>query len=243
MTDGVRLCYRETSEAGVEETSMADVRTIVEQARRDTQEIEERLKRHPYLQALEGKRLPKARLRIFAEQQHHIIESDLRSVALAAARAASPRTREFFLGMLQGERAAAEALGALARGLGMVTEAAGGAEPLGGAFAYSAYVGWLAIYASEAEFAGAFLINLPTWGANCAAMSRLLKANYGLAAPDVAFFDLFATPSEAFEQGALAVITEGLERGVDPRRIQRAARLLQGYELLYWDTIHHASTA
>ena len=150
--------------------------------------------------------------------------------------------REFFLGMLQGERAAAEALGALARGLGMAPEAAASAEPLAGAFAYTAYVAWLSIYASEAEFAGAFLINLPAWGANCAAMSRLLKANYGLAEPDVAFFDLFAAPSEAFEQGALAVIAEGLGRGVDPERIQRAARLLQGYELLYWDTLYQASS-
>jgi pyrroloquinoline quinone (PQQ) biosynthesis protein C len=220
---------------------LANARTIVEEASRQTREVEGRLKSHPYLQALEAKRLPGERLRIFAGQQHHIIESDLRSVALAAARAASPRTREFFLGMLQGERAAAEALGALARGLGMKPEEAASAEPLAGAFAYSAYVAWLAMYASEAEFAGAFLINLPAWGANCAAMRRLLKANYGLAPADVAFFDLFATPSEAFENSALAVIAEGLERGVDPRCIQRAARLLQAYELLYWDTIHQAS--
>ena len=221
---------------------MADARTIVEQARRETKGIEDRLKAHPYLLGLEARRIPKERLRIFAEQQFHIIESDLRSVALAAARAGSSRTREFFLGMLQGERAAAEALGALARGLGMTPEGAASAEPLAGSFAYTAYVAWLAIYASEAEFAGAFLINLPDWGANCAAMSQLLKANYGLAEPDVAFFDLFAAPSEAFEQGALAVITEGLGRGVDPGRIQRAARLLQGYELLYWDTLYQAST-
>ncbi|MBI3456997.1 MAG: transcriptional regulator [Candidatus Rokubacteria bacterium] len=221
---------------------MADARTVVEQARRETTGIEDRLKAHPYLLGLEARRIPKERLRIFAEQQSHIIASDLRSVALAAARAGTARSREFFFGMLQGERAAAEALGALARGLGMTPEAAAAAEPLAGPFAYTAYVAWLALYASEAEFAGAFLINLPAWGANCAAMSRLLKANYGLTDSDVAFFDLFATPSEAFEQGALAVITEGLERGVDPRRIQRAARLLQDYEFLYWDTIHQAST-
>ena len=81
---------------------MADARTIVERARRDTRAIEARLKTHPSLQALEARRLAEERLRIFAEQQYHIIESDLRSVALAAARAASPRAREFFLGMLQG---------------------------------------------------------------------------------------------------------------------------------------------
>ncbi len=221
---------------------MEAARTIVDQARRETAAIAERLKAHPYLEALQGRRIAKERLRVFAGQQYHIIESDLRSAALAAARAASPGAREFLLGMLQGERAAADALRALARGLGMAAEAAASAEPLPGAFAYSAYVAWLATYASEAEFAGAFLINLPAWGANCAAMSRLLKTHYGLTEPHVAFFDLFAAPSQAFEEGALAVIAEGLERGVEARLVQRAARLLQGYELLYWDTIHHAST-
>lgn len=220
---------------------MTEARSIVEEARRETQAVEARLKNHPYLQALEARRIPKDRLRLFADQQHHIIESDLRSVALAAARAVSAPTREFFLGMLQGERTAAQALMGLARGLGVPAGGAGGAEPLAGAFAYSAYVTWLAVYASEAEFAGAFLINLPAWGANCGAMSRLLKANYSLAAADVAFFDFFAAPSEPFEQGALAVITEGLGRGVEPLRIRRAARMLQDYELLYWDTLHQAS--
>lgn len=223
--------------------AMQDARTIVEQARRETHEVEARLKAHPYLAALGGKRIPRERLGVFVGQQCHIIESDLRSVALAAARAGSLQTREFLLGMLQGERAAYEALGALARGVGMTPEAAAAMEPLPGAFAYSAYVAWLATYASEAEFAGAFLINLPAWGANCAAMSRVLKANYGLAPAHVAFFDLFATPSEAFEHGALAVVAEGLGRGVDAGRIRRAARLLQGYELLYWDTLYQASTS
>ena len=40
-----------------------------------------------------------------------------------------------------------------------------------------------------------------------------------------------------FETPALAVIEAGLQRGVPERRIRRAARLLQGYELLYWDTL------
>jgi hypothetical protein len=35
----------------------------------------------------------------------------------------------------------------------------------------------------------------------------------------------------------------GLARGVDPRPIKRAARLLQGYEKLYWDTLHALSGA
>jgi hypothetical protein len=68
-------------------------------------------------------------------------------------------------------------------------------------------------------------------------MSRVLRSRYGLGADDVAFFDLFANPPEGFERQALAVVEGGLQRGVDPRLIKRAARLLQGYEKLYWDTL------
>ena len=215
-------------------------RELVEEARRGIAPVEERIRQHPYLQALEGRRVARGTLAIFAGQQRHIIESDLRSVALILARSASQPTRDFFLGMLQGERAALEALAAFGKAVGI----AGGdpaAEPLPGAFAYSAYVAWLALYASPAEFARAFLVNLEAWGANCARMSRALRDGYGLSAEDVAFFDLFAAAPPGFEVRGLAVVDEGLAGGVEPARIRRAARLLQGYELLYWDTMLQAT--
>lgn len=220
---------------------MSQAEQVVKEAREAIRVVEERLEHHPYLEALEGRRIPKERLGLFAGQQTHIIESDLRSVALAVTRAETLTARGFFMDVLQGEQAAWEALKAFARAVGLPEGRAAAVEPLPGAFAYSAYVAWLALYASSAEFAGAFLINLPAWGANCGRMSRVLRANYGLGAGDVAFFDLFATGSPEFERAALAVIDEGLARGVRPEQIRRAARLLQGYELLYWDTLHEAS--
>ncbi len=217
-------------------------RELVQEVRRGIAPVEERIRQHPYLQALEGRRVARGTLAIFAGQQRHIIESDLCSVALIVARSASQATWDFFLGMLQGERAALEALAAFGKAVG----ASGGdpaAEPLPGAFAYSAYVAWLALYASPAEFAGAFLVNLEAWGANCGRMSRALQDRYGLTKQDVAFFDLFATPPPGFEERGLAVVDEGLAGGVDPKRIRRAARLLQGYELLYWDTMLQVAEA
>jgi len=217
-------------------------RELVQEARRGIAPVEERIRQHPYLQALEGRRVARGTLAIFAGQQRHIIESDLRSVALIVARSASQATRDFFLAMLQGERAALEALAAFGKAVGI----SGGdqaVEPLPGAFAYSAYVAWLALYASPAEFAGAFLVNLEAWGVNCARMSRALRVGYGLTAQDVAFFDLFAAAPPGFEEQGLGVVDEGLAAGVEPARIRRAARLLQGFELLYWDTILQATQA
>ncbi len=216
-------------------------RQLIGETRRGMELLEERIRRHPYLQALEARRVDRGKLAVFAGQQRHIIASDLRSVALMVARAGSPATREFFLAMLQGERAALEALDAFAGAMGLATERLDEADPLPAAFAYSGYVAWLALYGSPAEFAGAFLVNLEAWGANCGRMSRALRDGYGLTAADVAFFDLFAAPPPGFEERGLAVVDEGLARGVDPASIRRAARLLQGYELLYWDTMLQAA--
>ena len=218
-------------------------RELIEEARRGIAPVGARIRQHPYLGVLEARKLDRGILGIFAGQQRHIIESDLRSVALVAARSDSQATRDFFLEMLRGERAALEALEAFGKAVGLSGDRLAAAEPLPGAFAYSAYVAWLALYGSAAEFAGAFLVNLEAWGANCGRMSRALQDRYGLTTQDVAFFDLFATPPPGFEDGGLAVVDEGLAGGVDPARIRRAARLLQGYELLYWDTMLQAAQA
>ncbi len=39
------------------------------------------------------------------------------------------------------------------------------------------------------------------------------------------------------------IIQHGLDRGEEPRLVSRAARLLQAYEVMYWDTLYNASAA
>lgn len=223
-------------------TSVVDAAQLVTETRKALEAVETRIRRHPYLDALEAGQIPQEELRRFAGQQHHIITSDLRAMALLITKAESVETREFFWGGLQGERAAVEALRAFARSLAIPPADLEAAEPMPGAFAYSAYVAWLALFGSCAEFAAAFLVNLEAWGGNCGRMSQALKARYQMQDADVAFFDLFSTTPPHFQERALGVIREGLERGVTPQQIRRAARLLQGYELLYWDTLYQAFT-
>jgi pyrroloquinoline quinone (PQQ) biosynthesis protein C len=218
-----------------------EVMRFVESVRQELQPVNARILAHLYLQALDAGRIGRERLQLFATQQSHIIESDLRSVALMVARASSERSRGFFIELLEGEREALQALRSFAAAIGAVPSTLAEGEPLPGAFAYSAFVVWLSLYASEAEFAGAFLINLPVWGANCGRMAEALRRQYGLADADVAFFTLFATPPPGFEERAAAVVAEGLEHGVHQDQIRRAGALLQGYELLFWDTMAQAS--
>jgi len=214
---------------------------LLEGARKAIAPTEERIRRHPYLDALEARRVAKTALALFAAQQRHIIESDLRSVALILSRAESRNARDFLGGMLQGERAALEALGPFGSALGLSDETMRSAEPIPGAFAYSAYVTWLAAFGTAGEFVGAFLVNLDAWGGNCERIGRALRAGYGLAEPEIAFFDLFSRTPPGFEEHGLTVVEEGLAQGVDPARIRRAARLLQGFELLFWDTMWEAA--
>jgi hypothetical protein len=218
-----------------------EVLKFVEGVRRELQPLNERILNHPYLQALEAGRIERGQLRIFAGQQSHIIGSDLRSVAQMVARASSERSQAFFLELLEGERAALKALGLFRAAVVAAPGTPVSDDPLPGAFAYCAFVAWLSLYASEAEFAGALLINLPVWGTNCGRMADALRSRYRLSEAEVAFFTMFATAPPGFEDRAAAVVGEGLERNVATAMIRRAASLLQGYELLFWDTLAQAS--
>ena len=220
---------------------MVDAKTLLEGIRQDLQTITEQLLRHPYVQALEEEKIGREKLHLFAGEQYSIIASDLKSVAYLLSRFGSAPSRDFFLGILQGERAAWDALLALADALGLSEAQLSEHEPLAGAHAYTCYMAWLALYASDAEIAAAYLVNFPAWGQNCGRLSRILKERFGLGEKEVAFFDLFASPPTTFEADAVSVIQQGLDRGIEPRLIQRAARLLQAYELMYWDTLYGGS--
>jgi hypothetical protein len=179
----------------------------------------------------------------FAGEQHHIIQSDLRSIALLVNRFGAAPSRPFFQAVLGGETAALAALGIFAAAVGMDEARLQAYEPAPGAHAYTAFMAWLGLYGSEAEVAASFLVNFPAWGANCSRMSRALRDRYGLTGKATAFFDLFAAPAAEFQDQATAVVASGLAHGADPRLVKRAARLLQGYKKLYWDTVHALSGA
>jgi hypothetical protein len=216
--------------------------TLVATVRRELEPVERRLFAHPYVAAAESRRLTHADLLVFAGQQHRIIVSDLRSVALLVHRFGGMPSGAFFAAALETETSALARLAAFGRAVGAADlTALADTEPLPGALAYTHFVAWLALYGSDAEFAAAFLVNLPAWGRNCGRLARALRERYALDADAVAFFDLFAADAPAFETSALEVIQGGLDRGVATAEIHRAARLLQSYELMYWDALHAAA--
>jgi thiaminase len=220
---------------------MVDAKALVNEIGKELQPVTEQLLHHPYIEALEQGKLGRENLCFFAGEQYTIIGSDLRSAAHLVNRFGGSPSRDFFLGILQGEKAAWDALLTFAFGLGLTAADLHAHEPVAGTHAYTCYMAWLALYASDAEIAAAYLINFPAWGQNCGRLSRILKERFSLDEKEVAFFDLFASPPATFEASALSVIQQGLDRGTEPRLVQRAARLLQAYELMYWETLYRTS--
>ena len=223
--------------------AMVCAEDLIGQIRRELEPVEARIRDHPYLQALDQGQILKERLGIFVGEQHITIESDLRSVASMVARSEHPRTRRFFLSILPGEDAAFGALHDLATALGLDEPWLQAYEPTPEAQAYGHFVAWLACYGSPAEMATALAVNFPAWGANCGRVGAALRDNYGLSKEATAFFDLFSGPTPSgFEEGVRSVTDDGLRRGVGENQMKRAARLLQSYELMFWDGVHRAST-
>lgn len=225
-----------------DELRVTSAAELVAEARASAAPIEEQLRAHPYILAVEAGRIPKAELQRFAGEQWHIISSDLRSVAHLVARfGGASRAGSFFLEVLGGERAALQALAPLAHLSGTSFEELAEYEPLAGAHAYTCYMAWLGMYGSAGEVGAAYVVNFPAWGESCGRLSRGLRGHYGFSMEAVAFFDLFATPVQGFEEAALAVIQDDLDQRADALKIRRSVRLLQAYELLYWDTLWAAA--
>ncbi len=219
---------------------MTDAVSLVARIQSDLKPLEVRICGHAYLKALEEHCVHPDSLKVFVGQQHHLISSDLRSIALILSRQGMLPSGRFWINVLQGEGAALDALHALAGTLGLKVSDLELFEPLPEAYAYCTFLAWLALYGSDAELAGAFLVNLPTWGACCDRMRKALHQKYDMAPSVLAFFDLFAD-MPSFEKEALSIVQNGLDRGIPERLIHRAARMLQGYELMFWDAMAGAA--
>jgi hypothetical protein len=203
-----------------------DAAELLALVRAELAPVELGLADHRYLAELEAGRVPPESLRTFAGEQRAIIASDRNSFEHLAHRFPEPPAGEFFREMAAGEAEALRLLKPFAAAVELGREY----EPLAGCQAYPAYVAWLALNGSPADVVLAFLANLETWGRSCARMRDALRPAYGDDA--VAFFEFFAQTPQGFEERALALVATG-----EPPSARRAARLLQAYELLYWDTL------
>ena len=103
-----------------------------------------------------------------------------------------------------------------------------------GAQAYPSYWARLALSGQRAAGAAACAINFPAWGRMCGRVRTALASGYNASTDELAFLDFFAEPVAGLDDMAAAVIAQEGARYVD---LVRHVRLLQEYELLFWDAV------
>ncbi|SEL86114.1 transcriptional regulator [Streptacidiphilus jiangxiensis] len=175
-----------------------------------------------------------------AAQQRRIIASDRRSFLVLAARCADAPAGAYFAELAAGESQALGLLAPFAAACGLNDAALRAHPPLAGCQAYPAYLAWLALNGEPAGVVLALTANFAAWGGYCATVSTALRTHYGFDDRACAFFDFFATPDPDAEARALAVVEEWQARtdaAANALDVLEYGRLLQTYELMFWNTL------
>jgi hypothetical protein len=209
-------------------------RALVRQIRTDLATVEEEIRTVPFLRAVEAGTAPVEQIAAVAAEEYSIIRSDLQSFTHMAARWDTPEGSHFFGDLAAGEALSLPLLLAFGAHVGLDEQDLAAHEPRPKGQTYPSRVAWIALNADRASAAASFLVNFGVFGENMARLRDALITVYGFAPEAIAFFTFFAEPIPGFEEDALEVIAAGLLEGACPRDVRRSARLLQAYELDFW---------
>jgi TENA/THI-4/PQQC family len=209
-------------------------RALVLQIRSDLAAVEDEIRNAPFLSAVEAGTVSVEQIAAVAAEEYSIIRSDLRSFAHMAERWDTPHGSHFFGDLAEGEALALPLLLDFGTRVGLDEQALAAYEPRPKGQTFPSRVAWIAANADRASAAASFLVNFGVFGENMARMRAALISVYGFAPEDIEFFTFFAEPIPGFEEDALEVIAAGLLEGACPRDVRRSARLLQAYELDFW---------
>ncbi|MBP2472499.1 pyrroloquinoline quinone (PQQ) biosynthesis protein C [Crossiella equi] len=180
---------------------------------------------------------PVSVLAAFAGEQYRVISSDWRSLLHLAARAEAPAAKQYFSTLAAGEGIALERVVHLAEAAGMDEAALREYQPMPGCQAYPAYQAWLALNGDITSVILALNVNFGAWGEYCGRVSAGLGDHYGFDERGRGFFDFFAEPAPQLLELALEAVQAGLERGESTHAAAGYGRLLQAYELSFWNTL------
>eukprot|EP00980_Cylindrotheca_fusiformis_P028213 scaffold22586_cov138-Cylindrotheca_fusiformis.AAC.33 len=229
------------------------------------QETEDKLRSHPYLQAAENGKLSLSQRQAFAREQYFVQLSDAKSFAtLAGHKDFSPASLtgvsvpsplqpesspvDLFQFLLGGEIYASSLLLDYARELGMDEDAL--RKPPSSyrlsakSQAYPSYWARLALSGQRAAAAAACAVNFPAWGQMCQLLLQALRDGDEYKEyssdddPGLAFIKFFAAPIEDLDKMAAAIIEE---ETVPYEELIEPVRLLQQYEIMFWDGVFEAT--
>jgi len=215
----------------------AQARNLVAQIRAELAAVEDEIRNVPFLDEVEAGTASLELIAAVAAEQYSIIRSDWSSFARLTARFEDPQSRQLFGGIAAGESIALDLLLSFAASVGLDEEELVAYEPRPKGQSYPSRVAWIAANADRAAAGASFLVNFAVFGENMGRLRDALVEVYGFTPDEVAFFGFFAEPIPGFEENAIEVIAAGLRRGACPAEVQRSARLLQAYELDFWQAV------
>lgn len=216
------------------QASRAKARRLVRQIRADLAEVENQIRNVRFVADVEAGQASVEQIAAVAAEEYSIIRSDLNSFQQMAARWDSPQGSHFFGDLAFGEELSRPLVLDFAATVGLTEADLAAYEPRPKSQTYPSRVAWIASNADRASAAASFLVNFGVFGENMARVRDALISVYGFTPGQVEFFSFFAEPIPGFEDDAIEVIAAGLREGACPRDVRRSARLLQAYELDFW---------
>ena len=213
-------------------------KVLLKKIRTNQHQVHQKILNLPYLNGLEQGERADSVLRSFIGNQYHLMHSIVGADAQMKKRFTNTELANYFEQMLRSELEASRALLLLAQTLGMSEESLETYETEPDALAYGYYVSSLATNGSLAEIVASLGVNFPIWAGNCQRISMVLRQLYGFNSSQTRFFDIFAEASSSIDDGpVIKAISLGLGAGVSEEKIARSVRLIQGYELRFWDAM------
>jgi thiaminase len=219
---------------------MGRVDEIFRAARAALRELEQKLFDHPFLRKVEGKRYSNRQMALLPKEEYHIVLSDLLSAKHLVERFKDLPTLSFFSELVENEEFARQNITALAEALGCSRSELMEHEPDPCCQMYPSYFARLSLHGSEAEIMAAFSSNFSVWWSACKRVAVALVNLYNVPEEATAFLNPFnevPPPDTPFDELTADAIERGLAQGVSESQIIRAARLIQHYELFFWDAL------
>lgn len=209
-------------------------------------ETDEKLANHPVVQEARAGTLSLKVVERFLCEQYHIIAADTRTMEHLVARfEANEVLREYFQFFLAGEKMGYGKLLNMAKAMKLSESDLENYEPQANAQGYPSYLCRLAHYGEAPQIAAAIAVNFPAFGQMCSSLADSLKKNYNMKEEDVDFVRFFAAGD--LDEGAVKAIEayntneKGKLNEVHYKDIKRAVRLLQAYEVMFWDSIYSSA--
>jgi pyrroloquinoline quinone (PQQ) biosynthesis protein C len=212
----------------------AKARRLVRRIRADLAAVEDQIRHVPFVAAVEAGRASIEQIAAVVAEEYSIVRSDINSFGQMADRWDNPPGRHFFGDLAAGEALAMPLLLDFAANVGLDEAELAAYEPRPKSQTYPSRVAWIASNADRAAAAASLLVNFGVFGENMARIRNALIAVYRFTPQQIEFFTFFAEPIPGFEDDAIEVIAAGLVEGACPVDARRSARLLQAYELDFW---------